>query len=182
MKNSSKSAPKKSQTEGSNPTGFDLAKFLVEFKKQVTALREICPQVAALSAEERRYLSRPAKERWAFVEAAMSAGQSQENVLPRDVDVEQVKIYSENYHQLQGVYDELQDILRILSDQKISLGNQMLSLSNEIYEIAERKAKRKVPNAAIIVERLKKLKASGKKKKKEEGSGVILPDANLSTW
>jgi hypothetical protein len=154
----------KTEVLGANESKLDVSKLLVELKKQFNVLKEIYPSPEVLSDKDRHYLTRPAKERWSFVEAAISAAQDNENLLPRDVTPDQLEQDMEDYHILKAFCQDLAAFRRLLDDRRILLGNKLLLLANGVYDSAESQQKRKVPNASSVVEYLKKQKTSRKKR------------------
>ena len=144
-----------------------LGKLLVEISKQIKVIQEICPKEDALSGKDRHHLVRPAKERWAFVEAALSAARENDNFLPRDVSPEDLAEDLENYHVLVNICQDLAGLSQILIDKRIVLGNNLLVLANAIFKTAQSQEQRKVQNASTIVSNLKKLRGTRKKANKE---------------
>ena len=131
-------------------------------------VQELCPKDKTLSVKDRHHLARPAKERWSFVEAALSFAKENPSLLPEDIKMDKVEELLNTYHLLMTIDQSLTLINQLLGDNHIVVGNELFSLSNIVYKMAQIQEKRKMPNASAVVTALKKLRSSKKKKEIEQ--------------
>ena len=154
---------KKQKSTKNSGSEHSAEKLFTEILQQIQVLHELCPKDKTLSVKDRNHLARPAKERWNFVEAAMSFAKENPSLLPSDVESEKVEELMSVFHLLMNIDQSFAMVRQLLGENQIGVGNELLSLANVIYKMAQIQEKRKVPNASAVVSALKKLRVSKKK-------------------
>ena len=124
-------------------------------KDKIQAIKADMPFLIALSPDERRSIPTMDNIRKPFVEKALSYGNSEPQIVPPYVDLEELKQDLALYDKLQEINRELSRLAEMVSDTTTAVSSDAYVAGLTIYNSAKMAAKTGIPGIDAIVSDLK---------------------------
>jgi hypothetical protein len=122
----------------------------------IATIKNSLPELLVLSARERHDLNKMGDKTLAFVEKTLAYMQSNPQLAPQYVDINEAKSDFELSRQLYHIWQLLQPMLYDIESTMMQAGSEALEEARAYYYGVKGAAKSNEPNAKIIYEDLKK--------------------------
>ncbi len=125
-------------------------------KDRISEIKSEMPFLVALSPDERKVIPAMDNARKPFVEKALSYGQSNNEIVPRFVDLEELQRDLKLYEKLQELNREISQLAEMVSDTTMAASSDAYVTALTIYNTAKVAAKNGFHGIDAVVNDLKR--------------------------